>query len=583
VDGLGSKNWRVRWGSVQALGEILRRRPDDDLATRSLLLLPSADDPKLVRPLTEALVWCRDPRVPEAIAAVLQLAGRSPLLAGARLEPLGRIRYTLESSAVDEQLTGRLLDTMTSDAPPIIRGTTALVVGMLQPPGWEARLAALATDAGQVDAVRDYAIKALGLAQTTPGIELVVHAAEGRYGGAWPAVQTTLQAVTRPEALPGLATAAASSRWWVREAAAVSIGRIGTDEAMELLRELAADGDSDVRKATVSGLLLANRSDAVPLLCRLAADTDHSVRSRAVDVLWTQYPDLAVTPLIEVATEPAHPARAEAIDLLGRFDRPDAEAALLALAADPDRAIREAAERSGTAREVAGGHRGRAWLRHPLTALTHGVKDWLEWDGVRQMWDEERLAGTPGSLIGARLTSRISLDAELTRRFRHAMRAFSVAFVVVAVLLTALAMLLARACLWLSHVMVDHWVITSVVVALGVLTLVPGVRNLEDTGLGGWLVPVLQLAAMAVVVVAVVGVLTYTWWIWLGVLLAAGSAAALWAWRRNRRVGRRVRAVMAQLEQGPQVRADRATAGVLEPDAVLQPAERSQVQEADPV
>ena len=61
VAGLGSNNWRVRWGCVQALGEILRRRPDDALATRSILLLSRAEDPKLVRPLTEALSWCRDP------------------------------------------------------------------------------------------------------------------------------------------------------------------------------------------------------------------------------------------------------------------------------------------------------------------------------------------------------------------------------------------------------------------------------------------------------------------------------------------------------------------------------------------
>ena len=187
----------------------------------------------------------------------------------------------------------------------MIRGATALVIGILQPPGWEGQLVSLASDPQQPAMVRDYAVRGLSAAQTASGLEHLVRVGEAGYRAPWPAARTVLQSMARPAALPGLAVGATSTRWWIREAVAISIGRIGTDEAMELLERLADDGDSAVRKAAVSGLQLASRSDAVPPLLKLARDTDHEVRSRAVEVLSMHYPDVAVQPLIEAARPPA--------------------------------------------------------------------------------------------------------------------------------------------------------------------------------------------------------------------------------------------------------------------------------------
>jgi HEAT repeat protein len=478
----------------------------------------------------------------------------------------------MESFQVDEHLTDSLALTMTSHQVPIIRGVAALVMGVLQPPRWEEQLRSLATDIRQPDEVRSYAIRGLGLSQTASGIEHVVQAGNSHYIDTWPVVQATLKAVTRPEAMPGLAAAAASGRWWIREAVATSIGRIGTDEAMALLTQLAQDGDSAVRKAAVNGLLLASRSDAVPLLCHLATDNDHEVRTRAIEVLWTHYPDLAVTPLIGAAKDPGHPARAEIVELLGRVDRPDVEQALRALAADPDRVIRDAVERGRAAREIAEHrHPAKAWIRHPLTVLAHGLKEWLQWDGLRRMWDEERLAGTPGNQIPSRLMSRIGLDAELTRRFRSAVRMYLATFMLCMLLLTALTLFLARACLWLSHVLLDHWLVISVLVALGGITLLPLIRDLNNTKGGALILTLLKVTSAAVVIVATVGLLTYTWWIWLLLVFAAGAVAAWWSWRRTRQAGRRVRDVMSQVRQQPEAAAGNdELAPPVEPSSAVQ-------------
>jgi len=536
IEGLGSKNWRVRIGCVQALGEIVRRHPEDSRATAVLIGLADTVDPQLARPLGEALVWCRDPRVPQAIAGVLNLAGQgSPMAVAFRLEALGRSRPAEDVGRWDRQVVGRFEKLLREHENPVVQSQAARLIGAFAMPGCEILLGEVARDTQLPDLVRESALAGLGLAQTDAAIEQLVAIGEGNRL-TLPSVASTLRKAGDLATPTGLAAAATSSRWELREAAAIAIGRAGGEGALELLIPLAADNDYDVRRAAASGLGMLNRADAVPTLRELLHDAQDDVRKEARAVICGRYPDLAPGAMIELTVDEDYPDRVAAIQQLGGFMRSDVRAVLDRLSADASRAVREAArDVTQRAEERAAAAKGFSW-KHPLSSSRAGVARWLRWDGLRDMWQQERLGGTPSADILSRVQSRIGSDAELTRQYRRAVNVFVGLMAFVGLVLATIVLVLLRLSLWGASTMLRHWIIAGAVIAVAAVSWLPRVERLREARFVGLAVGLIRWTAGFGLFVAIVAAFSWTWWIWILLVALAGTAYLLLVMRRRRSV-----------------------------------------------
>jgi HEAT repeat protein len=225
---------------------------------------------------------------------------------------------------------------------PFIRGATFQAMGVLRIPECEARLTAVAVDPYENKLVRQSAIRGLGLAQTSLAVECLARIASQR-ADVRKLACTTMQQVRDPIAIPALATAAESSSWQVRQAAAAALGATGRPETFHTLKLLASDDDYDVREAVARALSSIDLPTAVPVLGGLARDGVKQVRRAALEALNSRYPQIASQELINLAEDNSYPERVRVIRWLGHYVHPDIEEKLNDLLVSPDKGVRDAA------------------------------------------------------------------------------------------------------------------------------------------------------------------------------------------------------------------------------------------------
>lgn len=132
----------------------------------------------------------------------------------------------------------------------------------------------------------------------------------------------------------------------VRAEAAISLGRVGDNRAVDPLIEALGDGNSDVRAAAAQSLGKIGDPKAVePLIVILRYDDTYSLsRKQAIWALGMIGDARAVDPLISVLNNSGHPdTQALAAEALGKIGDPRAVNPLITALKDKDRFVRGSA------------------------------------------------------------------------------------------------------------------------------------------------------------------------------------------------------------------------------------------------
>ena len=524
--GLRSRRFRVRAGSVQALGALAARFPDNDAVLSKLVAVAAIDDPRLARPLIEALGRSPQSQAREALASVLARVGHSsPFTSAARLQPL----QTLSAGLPDQQWEAELIRLYDEYAMPpqplFMRLVMVQAIGALRPPGSADKLAAMAADLNEPPQLRNAAVASLGrIGSSAAAAHLIQLAASPTMREQALKALDQLQEV---EALPELMDAVRQGNWQIRQVAARALGRIGRADAVPVLDDLAGDPDEDVRTEVAQALAVAGHKSAVPPLLRLARDTHREVREAALEGLTQSYPDLAMQELLKLAQDNAYKNRATVIKGLARYNSPEVEKVLRRLGGDADRQVSTLAQR--TLEDVeARHHRGsQPWYRHPLERSREFVVRRLEWEGVSSMLRDEKLAGTPFAQRPTKVLQQINADAEMTRRYRTLLNLYNWMMMGAFVIVGLLALLVLRLALTGAHLTFRYWVVMLIVFGAAGVTFLPGIRKARDIRVLGAILWIVRGAAAVTITVLALGALTYTWWIWVLILMACALVAAL--------------------------------------------------------
>jgi HEAT repeat protein len=524
--GLRSRRYRVRAGSVQALGALAARFPDNDAVLSKLVAVAAVDDPRLAGPLIEALGRAPQSQAREALASVLARVGHgSPFTSGMRLQPLRTLSIGPLDEPWEEELIRRFDEHAMSTQPLFMRLVMLQAMGALRLPGSADKLAAMAADPDEPEQVRNAAVESLGrIGSSAAAAHLIQLAAS------FAMREKALNALNQlqdAEVLPELVTAVKHEDWHIRQVAARALGRIGRSDAIPVLDKLAEDPEEEVRTEVAQALAIAGHKSAVPPLLRLARDTHREVREAALDGLTQSYPDLAMQELLKLAQDNAYKNRTTAIRALARYDSPEVERVLRRLGGDPDRQVSTLAQRTLEYVE-ARHHRGlQPWWRHPLEHSREFITRRLMWEDMSSMFREEKLAGTPfGQRINKSL-SRIGADAEMMRRYRIWINLYFWAWSGALVIVAFLSLLALRLALSGAHLIFDYWAVVLIVLGAAGLTFLPGIRRALDVRVLGASLWILRFAAAVIIAVLALGAFTYTWWIWVLILMACALAAAL--------------------------------------------------------
>lgn len=545
--GLTDRHWRVRAGCVQTLGELIRQDPSESEATETLLRLCDAGDPQLFRPLSEALVHSQDPRTPDAIAVLTEQVGRGNALASAfRLEPLTNGRIPGKTGPTYEQVSERFKASARKGQPAPLRMLSVKVMGVLRLEGCEEILADIARDRTEDPNLRNAAVAGLGFAETPAAVEWLAN-----IGQANPelrdAVRTAFAGIRDQSALPGLITASESSSAFVRGASALPLGALQSDQALSPLSKLAADADPDVRTAAARGLAAIGRPVAVPILERLARDPLGNVRDVALQSLEQRYAGAATPVLLSMAEDNRYPERTRVIRMLGHHVGEDVTSRLTMLTGDPVQSVRDAA--AGTLAHLRrteredGAHARSAFL-HPFAWFSEK----LDFEGLKDMWEEEELSGMPKGEIMNRLPIRISSDAELTRRFRLALRLYYGLWTVIFMGLSIVCSFVTLALLALAELLLSVWLYPVGVLAASIIIAairLTGRRSLRRL-VPGWLGFAAYASAGLLLTIAIVGGIVYVWWIFFAICALALTGLAV---RIVRKRSLRARDVAAALQR----------------------------------
>ncbi|UCC39255.1 MAG: HEAT repeat domain-containing protein [Candidatus Aminicenantes bacterium] len=108
----------------------------------------------------------------------------------------------------------------------------------------------------------------------------------------------------------------------LRKAAAILLGKQGSEEAIPILKDLVNDNDKDVRREAVRSLGLIGSSDAMPILIEKINDSNHQVQGAVARALGdlSKWKDLDVAFFLEwLANVPDFGVRFEAISNLCRL------------------------------------------------------------------------------------------------------------------------------------------------------------------------------------------------------------------------------------------------------------------------
>ena len=553
VYGLGRRSWRVRAGCVMALGELAYAHPEDPSAADLLVALTTSDDPKLTRSLSESLVRCQDERVPSAVTALIERTrNHNAVAAQFRLQPLGE--------RANRQMTGwsgdviTQLETFTNRDQPIFQRQIALrMLGVLRIPGTERQLNAVASDPMEPMVIRQSAVASLGLMQTAEATDMLLDLAQE--ADLLQHVANAVRTLWDPVTLPVLAAEVSTSPWQLRTAIATALGLIGTPEALPTLASLAQDWDEDVRVTVAQVLGGIGLADAAPILAGMTRDPAREVRTAAIKSLHENYLDIAAPHLLSLAEDLTYKDRVRLVKILGKRAGPGLADGLRKLTGDPDKAMRTAAQ-TALQRAQTSKRRAPSW-RHPLSALRFGLSRLIQVEGFRELWREERLAGTADGQIYLKVHKRITDDAELSRRYSRLLRVLMYSVMSAYAVLIMLVVVLFRLALWLSHVLLDHWLILVGIVVVALLTRIPALNfHRERAVFAGptplnWVVMVTRWLATLALAAFVAGMAVRVWWIWL-VLLALIMLVVLLQTRAvHTKHGRRATAAAVAAAQRP--------------------------------
>ncbi|HEV2781194.1 MAG TPA: HEAT repeat domain-containing protein, partial [Actinophytocola sp.] len=536
VQGLRSKKWRIRAGCVRILGEITYVHPEDTAAADALIAVAHVDDPKVSRSLAEALIRCRDPRTPEAVTALIERSRNdNPLVAQYRLQPLGEEARVLDSSWTQDVVVAKLETFSRPERTLIERQISLRLMGALRFPGTEERLRAVAANRQEPPPIRQAAVVGLGFIQSQEAVKWLLWLAS--LPGLEQQVANAVRGLRNPEVVGVLTDPPFQIPWQIRIAVAAALGSIKSPAALAGLFAMAEDDDEDVRTAVARALGGVGEADAVPVLAALARDPNGGVRSAALEALHDNYADLAGPELLALAADPTYKDRLRLIRLISRRPTAGTRDGLQRLAGDLDRSVRSAAQRALRRLDAQARRRGRrrsAW-RHPIAALLAYLSSIFHINGIRQMFRDEKAAGTPGSQIYYNIQKQVSADAELTRRYRATLQLVLYFFFAMYVTAIILFFLMLRALLLMAGVALDNW---KILVGVLVLSAVTQFRRLDDVRVLGRMVIALRWLSGLAAVVILTGLAIYIWWIWLTILLVLaliGAASALSARRRRTR------------------------------------------------
>lgn len=130
--------------------------------------------------------------------------------------------------------------------------------------------------------------------------------------------------------------------WWVRNFVVGSLGKIGSERAVDPLIGALNDENQYVRRAIVSVLGELKSEKAVLPLIGTFKDEDWQIRFRAPDILLA-YGDKAEEPLLKALKDDNRWAKVGAANILGRIRSQDAVLPLISLLGDQDRMTRDEA------------------------------------------------------------------------------------------------------------------------------------------------------------------------------------------------------------------------------------------------
>jgi hypothetical protein len=525
LEGLHDRRWRVRDGSVQALGALAARFPDDPAVRDALIEASAAEDPRLTRSLISALGTSPHREVREALTEVVaRAAAGSKLALEYRLQQLNTLADVGPLEAAGDDFTRRVEDLIAPGQATPARVAVLRLIALVRMPGVVEKLSAIARDGSEEVMVRQRAATALALTGCAGVAAMLELAAEP------PLKSAVLRAVDQlrgDDAVPALTGALGSSDWAVRQVSVRALGRLARADAVPPVTTLAADPDDDVRAEVANALAVAAHASAVPWLFRLAGDRSREVRLAALEALDEGYSDLAEDGLVELALDTTYKDRARVIEALATYETPPVEDALRTLTGDADKRVARAAE-NALDQVYRRRHRTvRSWLRHPYAGACAGLRRIFELDTVQAMLREERLAGTVTGQRVVKVVGRIGADAELSRRCRHFIWLYNVALFVIFLCVGVVVLALLRLCLTASALMLDHWVAVGLLLLAALLSVLPGIRDLRAARVLGPAVAATRGLAVAVMAVALVGAVMYVWWPLVAALVA--GSVALWA------------------------------------------------------
>jgi HEAT repeat protein len=265
----------VRWMAVKALSRLyedLRSGPPDELVVRAF-----------VARLADSAWWVR------------QSAAHA-------LEKLAQPEYLAEMQPALKPLHRTLQDEVRA----VRQAALNVLIRLNAPPTIESLVAALTDIAWSVRLSASEALETLGwtpdhdqeidywIARGEPGrcvgrgpeaVPALVRALDDQY---LPLVADIVEALVRigTPAVPAVIQGMHHKDWWAREAAARTLGRIGTAKAVVPLIENLSDRSYNVRETSVRGLAALGDPRAVPYVAALARHDPHRiVRAAATEAL----------------------------------------------------------------------------------------------------------------------------------------------------------------------------------------------------------------------------------------------------------------------------------------------------------
>lgn len=146
-------------------------------------------------------------------------------------------------------------------------------------------------------------------------------------------------------AIPTFVSALLDGRKWVRQNAALLLGKFKDRRAVPSLMVAVNDPDPDVRAAAVEALGSIGGADAVNGLINALADSQEKVRARAAESLGTLRDARAVVPLVALFSDPVRQVREAAVKALADIGSCATEALIMALRED-NPGVREYAART---------------------------------------------------------------------------------------------------------------------------------------------------------------------------------------------------------------------------------------------